>query len=51
MTSREDREDFNALLAHVPLPDGAKSELLAMMGSENRHYHGVGHLALLWRRH
>jgi predicted metal-dependent HD superfamily phosphohydrolase len=51
MTSREDREDFNALLAHVPLPDGAKSELLAMMEGKNRHYHGVGHLALLWRRH
>ena len=51
MTSREDREDFNALFARVPLPERAKSELLAMMESEDRHYHGVGHLALLWRRH
>jgi predicted metal-dependent HD superfamily phosphohydrolase len=51
MTSREDRADFNALLARLPLPDRAKSELSAMMESADRHYHGVRHLALLWRRH
>jgi predicted metal-dependent HD superfamily phosphohydrolase len=51
MTSDEDRRDFDALLAHVPLSDRAKSELAAMMESDERHYHGVNHLALLWRRH
>jgi predicted metal-dependent HD superfamily phosphohydrolase len=51
MTSLEDRQDFDALLAHVPLPDRAKAELSAMMAQKARFYHGVGHLALLWRRH
>lgn len=51
MTSEEDRRDFDALLARVPVSDRAKSELTAMMESHERHYHGVGHLALLWRRH
>ena len=51
MTSEQDRRDFDALLARVPLPQRAKSELTAMMESDDRHYHGVNHLALLWRRH
>ena len=51
MTSREDREEFNALLARVPLPDRAKAELTAMMEEKSRFYHGVRHLAALWRRH
>lgn len=51
MTSEQDRRDFDALLARVPLPSRAKAELSAMMESGERHYHGVGHLALLWRRH
>jgi len=51
MTSPDDRRDFNALLARVPVSDRAKSELTAMMESPERHYHGVNHLALLWRRH
>jgi len=51
MTSEQDRRDFEALLSRVPLADRAKSALTAMMESEERHYHGVGHLALLWRRH
>jgi predicted metal-dependent HD superfamily phosphohydrolase len=51
MTSAQDRRDFEALLARVPLDDRAKSELTAMMESDERHYHGVNHLALLWRRH
>jgi predicted metal-dependent HD superfamily phosphohydrolase len=51
MTSEQDRRDFDALLARVPLPQRAKSELTAMMETDDRHYHGVGHLALLWRRH
>jgi predicted metal-dependent HD superfamily phosphohydrolase len=51
MTSEQDRQDFNALLARVPLPPRAKSKLTAMMETDDRHYHGVGHLALLWRRH
>jgi len=51
MTSAQDRRDFEALLARALLDDRAKSELTAMMGSDERHYHGVNHLALLWRRH
>jgi len=51
MTSERDRRDFDALLARVPLPQSAKSELATMMESDERHYHGVNHLALLWRRH
>jgi predicted metal-dependent HD superfamily phosphohydrolase len=51
MTSEQDQQDFEALLAHVPISDRAKSELTAMMESDERHYHGVNHLALLWRRH
>ena len=51
MTSEQDRQDFDALLERVPLPARAKSELTAMMESDERHYHGVNHLALLWRRH
>jgi predicted metal-dependent HD superfamily phosphohydrolase len=51
MTSLADRQDFDALLAHVPLSDRAKAELSAMMTETGRFYHGVGHLALLWRRH
>lgn len=50
-TSHEDCDDFRALLAHVPVDEIAKAELSAMMGAEGRFYHGVGHLALLWRRH
>jgi predicted metal-dependent HD superfamily phosphohydrolase len=51
MTSAQDRRDFEALLARAPLDNRAKSELTAMMVSDERHYHGVNHLALLWRRH
>jgi predicted metal-dependent HD superfamily phosphohydrolase len=51
MTSAQDRRDFEALLARVPLDDRAKSEVTTMMASDERHYHGVNHLALLWRRH
>ena len=51
MTSEEDRRDFDALLARVPLSDRAKLELSAMMTANGRHYHDVGHLALMWRRH
>jgi predicted metal-dependent HD superfamily phosphohydrolase len=51
MTSNPDQRDFDALLQRVPLPPRAKTELTAMMTTDDRHYHGVGHLALLWRRH
>jgi predicted metal-dependent HD superfamily phosphohydrolase len=51
MTSEEDRRDVSALLARVSLSDRAKAEVTAMMETTDRHYHGVGHLALLWRRH
>jgi predicted metal-dependent HD superfamily phosphohydrolase len=51
MTREQDRRDFDALLARAPLSDHAKAELTAMMATEDRHYHGIGHLALLWRRH
>ncbi len=51
MTSLEDRREFDALLARVPVSANAKADLAAMMASDERHYHGVNHLALLWRRH
>jgi predicted metal-dependent HD superfamily phosphohydrolase len=51
MTSLADRQDFDALFAHVPLPDRAKAELSAMMTQKGRFYHALRHLAQLWRRH
>jgi predicted metal-dependent HD superfamily phosphohydrolase len=51
VTSLADRRDFDALLAQLPLPERAKVELSAMMGDKSRFYHGVRHLATLWRRH
>ena len=51
MTNEQDRRDFAALLTRVPLSEGAKSELAAMMATDDRHYHDISHLALLWRRH
>ena len=51
VASEQDQRDFSELLARVPVSDRAKSELSAMMETDDRHYHGVGHLALLWRRH
>jgi predicted metal-dependent HD superfamily phosphohydrolase len=51
MTNEEDWLDLAALLARVPVSDRAKSELSATMAAADRHYHDVGHLALLWRRH
>ena len=42
---------FAALLAAVPLADSVKVDLAVRMRAAGRHYHGVGHLALLWRRH
>lgn len=43
--------ELQDLLEHVPLDDDAKDRLLAEMSRPGRHYHGVGHLATLWRRH
>jgi predicted metal-dependent HD superfamily phosphohydrolase len=39
------------LLDEVPLADEAKDRLFQEMSRPERHYHGVGHLANLWRLH
>ena len=46
-----DEEDYAELLAHVPVSDSLKVELSAKMSAPNRFYHGIGHLAQLWRTH
>ena len=51
MTTAPDRQDFAALLAHVPVGERAKAELSTMTGAPDRCCHGVGHLAQLWRTH
>jgi len=39
------------ILAHIPIPDAAKSDLRARLADPARSYHGTGHIALLWHRH
>jgi predicted metal-dependent HD superfamily phosphohydrolase len=39
------------LLAAVPVSDDARADLRRRMAAPGRHYHGLGHLALLWTRH
>ena len=39
------------ILAHVPVPDAAKSDLRARLAEPTRAYHGTAHIALLWQRH
>jgi predicted metal-dependent HD superfamily phosphohydrolase len=51
VTNSTYQEDFNNLLACVPVNDRAKAELSATMSAKDRFYHDAAHLALLWRRH
>ncbi len=39
------------LLARVPVGAAAKADVVARMGGTDRFYHGLDHLAVLWRRH
>lgn len=47
----EDLPAIHDLLAAVPVPPRAKLHLLACMAEPHRHYHGISHLDVLWRRH
>lgn len=42
---------FAALMRELPLPLAAKHVLQRRLLDVDRHYHGAGHVALLWRRH
>ena len=44
-------EPLRGLFAHVPVDEAARATLLGFLGGEDRHYHGVAHVALLWQRH
>jgi predicted metal-dependent HD superfamily phosphohydrolase len=44
-------DGLDAVLALVPVSDGAKAELRAKLAGADRHYHGAAHVALLWERH
>ncbi len=39
------------ILAHVPVPAAAKSDLRTRLADPARAYHGTAHIALLWHRH
>ena len=39
------------LFAQVPVDRAAREDVVARMGGPDRRYHGLGHLATLWRRH
>jgi predicted metal-dependent HD superfamily phosphohydrolase len=45
------RRLLRPILNLVPVDDVTKAELCGLMGGSGRFYHGVDHLALLWRRH
>lgn len=51
MTGDVEPSEFASLLSILPVDDRAKAELSARMGAPDRAYHGVRHLALMWRRH
>ena len=42
---------FTHLMSHVPVPAAAAANLHAHLTSPDRHYHGLGHVELLWQRH
>lgn len=46
-----DAATLTDLFAHLPVSPDAKRDLLARLGDPARHYHGLHHVALLWRRH
>jgi len=39
------------LLSTAALPEAARRAVLQLMATPRRHYHGLGHLAILWTRH
>lgn len=39
------------LLSAARLPEPARHAVLRRMGMPHRHYHGLGHIAVLWTRH
>jgi predicted metal-dependent HD superfamily phosphohydrolase len=39
------------LLSAARLPEPAQHAVLRRMGMPHRHYHGLGHIAVLWTRH
>lgn len=43
--------DLEALLDQLPINEAARASLLSRLAGPGRHYHGTGHVALLWRRH
>jgi len=43
--------ELQDLFDHVPVGDPAKDRLFAEMSRPGRHYHGLRHLEILWRRH
>lgn len=48
------RREFGVLVplfALVPVSTDAKRNLLRLYSAEGRHYHGTGHLEILWARH
>ncbi len=49
--SRGVQDTVDDLLAAVPVSDTARADLRRRMAAPGRHYHGPGHLALLWTRH
>lgn len=49
--SAEDCDALEAMFALVPVAPPEIVALRARMADPARHYHGLGHLALLWRRH
>ena len=44
-------DGLEAILALVPVSQGAKAELRGLLAGPDRHYHGAAHVALLWERH
>ena len=44
-------DDLVDLLDHVPVGTAAKRDVVHRMSGDDRHYHGLDHLAVLWRRH
>jgi predicted metal-dependent HD superfamily phosphohydrolase len=49
--STDDAAIVASMLSWVPVADTAKTNLLNLLMGPDRHYHGLEHLAALWRRH
>lgn len=44
-------EGLAELLRLLPISEAARRDLWRRLAEPGRHYHGAGHVALLWRRH